>query len=95
MCSFEGLDQTESPARTWARIAAAVMYTKIADVWCWAYSEAGIGGQQLKAILHVDELSLDGPIVAAKVVQRCIQLLQARDSSPQLRCFAHGHCALS
>ena len=47
-------------------------------MWCRAYSEAGVGGQQLEAVLHVDELALNGSVVAAKVVQRCIQLLQAR-----------------
>ena len=42
-----------------------------------AYRQAGIGCQQLKAVLHVDELPLDGSVVAAKVVEWGIQLLRA------------------
>ena len=42
------------------------------------HREASIGGQELKAVLHVNELPLDGPVVAAKVVERGIQLLQSR-----------------
>ena len=42
------------------------------------HCEACICGQQLEAVLHVDELALDGSVVAAKVVERRIQLLQAQ-----------------
>lgn len=42
------------------------------------HREASICGQQLKAVLHVDELALDGSVVAAKVVERRIQLLQVQ-----------------
>lgn len=40
------------------------------------HREASVGGQQLKAVLHVNELPLDCPVVAAEVVERGVQLLQ-------------------
>ena len=43
-----------------------------------AHREASICGQQLEAVLHVNELALDGSVVAAKVVERRIQLLQGQ-----------------
>ena len=51
------------------------------------HRQASVGGQKLKAVLHVDELPLDRPVVAAKVVERGIELLQqytSRQLSSQL-----------
>jgi hypothetical protein len=42
------------------------------------HCETSVCGQQLEAVLHVNELALDGSVVAAKVVERRIQLLQAQ-----------------
>lgn len=42
------------------------------------HCEGGRGGEQLEAVLHVYELLLDGAVVAAKVVERRIELLHQR-----------------
>lgn len=55
------------------------------------YREGRAGGQQFKAILHVDQLLLDGTVVAAKIVERPVQLLHQCDKQ---HCIAHCQLAI-